>query len=113
MTHKIMDSGVVRDATPAEAAEIDARAAAAAEELVPEQVAMWQARAILIDAGLLDQVNAVLNAINDPVVRAKALAKFEYSNTVRRDDPLLTTVVPALGKTEAEIDAMFIAASKL
>ncbi|MDF3073463.1 MAG: hypothetical protein K0S54_1130 [Alphaproteobacteria bacterium] len=55
----------------------------------------------------------MLNAINDPVVRAKALAKFEYSNTVRRDDPLLTTVVPALGKTEAEIDAMFIAASKL
>lgn len=74
---------------------------------VPEAVAMWQARAILIEDDLLDDVNAVLAAIPDEKTRKLAQAKFEYSSTVRRDDPLVTEVFPTLGKTEADIDAMF------
>jgi hypothetical protein len=80
---------------------------------VPESVAMWQARAILIEDDLLDDVNSILAAIPDDKARKLAQAKFEYSSTVRRDDPLVTQVIPQLGKTEAEIDGMFVRAAGL
>ena len=79
----------------------------------PEQVAMWQARAILIEDDLLDDVNVALASIADEKARKLAQAKFEYSSTVRRDDPLVTQVIPKLGKTEVEIDAMFTRAAVL
>jgi len=74
---------------------------------------MWQARAIMIEDDLLDDVIAVLNSIPDEKARKIALAKLEYSSTVRRDDPLVTETIPALGKTEAEIDQMFFRAVRL
>lgn len=80
---------------------------------VPPFVAMWQARAIMIEDDILDDVNAYLAAIPDEKERRVAQAKFEYSNTVRRDDPLAKFVIPQLGKSEAEIDAMFIRAAAL
>jgi hypothetical protein len=81
--------------------------------VVPQSVAMWQARAILIEDDMLDDVSALLEAISDEKARKLALAKFEYSSTVRRDDPLVTQVIPQLGKTEAQIDEMFIRAAAL
>lgn len=113
MTYQVLDNGVVRDATPEEAAEIEARANTPQVPVVPESVAMWQARAVMIEEGILDTILAVLAAIEDEQARKLAQAKFEYSNTVRRDDPLVTLVIPALGKSEAEIDAMFIRAAAL
>jgi hypothetical protein len=80
---------------------------------IPEEVSMWQARAVLIEDDLLDAVNAVLAKIPDERARKLAQAKFEYSSTVRRDDPLVTTIIPQLGKTESEIDAMFVRAFAL
>jgi hypothetical protein len=109
----ILDSGIERAATPEEVAEIEARQQQAAAPEVPQQVAMWQARAILIEDDLLDDVNAALAAIPDEKARKLAQAKFEYSSTVRRDDPLVTQVIPQLGKSEAEIDAMFTRAAGL
>lgn len=110
---KTLDSGVERDMTPEEEAELAARQAAPLTPPVPEDVAMWQARAVMIEEGLLDTVLAVLAAIPDEQARKLAQAKFEYSNTVRRDDPLVTLVIPALGKSEADIDAMFFRAKAL
>lgn len=81
--------------------------------VVPQSVAMWQARAILIEDDLLDDVNAVLARIPDEKMRKLAQAKFEYSSTVRRDDPLVTEVIPQLGKSEVEIDQMFVRAARL
>jgi hypothetical protein len=81
--------------------------------IVPESVAMWQAREILIDEGMMTPIMAFINGMADPVAKEKALSKLEYSNTVRRDDPLVLYVIPALGKTEAQIDAMFIRAAAL
>lgn len=83
------------------------------ESGIPLAVAMWQARMILIQEGLMDGVLAALDGISDPIKRAQALAKFEYSPTVRRDDPLLDIIIPALGRSKEQIDAMFLAASKL
>lgn len=79
---------------------------------VPESIAMWQAREELIDRDLLSLVMTVLNAIEDPIKKAKALARFEYSSTVRRDDALLTEVLPVLGFSTEQTDDMFISASK-
>lgn len=84
-----------------------------AATVVPEQVAMWQARTILIEDDLLDEVDAFLAAIPDVKTRKLAQTKFQYSGTVRRDDPLVTNVIPALGKTEEEINQMFIRAAAL
>ncbi|HEV2612547.1 MAG TPA: hypothetical protein VGU61_19955 [Noviherbaspirillum sp.] len=80
--------------------------------VVPEQVAMWQARDAMIDADLLDDVEAAMAAIPDAKARKKAQQKFEYSNNMRRDDPLLKMLAPSLGLSEAQIDALFIAAAK-
>ena len=80
---------------------------------VPQSVPMWAAREVLIDAGLLDQTKAVFAAIVDPIEREKAQAKFEYSGTVKRDDPLIQLAVDTLGLTDLQVDDLFVAASKL
>jgi len=99
---------VYRDLTPDEIAELPSHSPE-----VPQQCAMWQARAILIEDDLLDDVIAVLGSIPDEKARKIALAKLEYSSTVRRDDPLVTETIPALGKSEGEIDQMFFRAVRL
>lgn len=113
MTYMVLDNGVEREATPEEAAEIGARASAAQVPVVPKFVAMWQAREILIEDGLLDDVYAYFETISDPVEKRKAISKFDTSNTVQRDDPLVRYVIPLMGKSEEEIDQMFIRANAL
>lgn len=107
-----LDNGVERAMTPDEIAEWEAGQEDAGPA-VPGSVAMWQARAIMIEDDILDDVNAELAAIPDEKARKLAQAKFEYSSTVRRDDPLVTFVIPKLGKSEAQINGMFIRAAAL
>lgn len=79
---------------------------------VPTQCSMLAARTVLYKAGLLGQVEAVLAAMEG---EDGDLARIKWTTalTVRRDDPLVVQVIPALGKSEAEIDAMFVAAVAL
>lgn len=76
---------------------------------VPRQVSMLAARTVLYKETLLQLVEDVIFAMPG---EAGDLARIKWATalTVRRDDDLVTQVIPALGKTEAEIDAMFIAA---
>lgn len=67
---------------------------------------MRQARLILLSAGLLDEVEA---AITTPEHRIW----WDYSTTVERNHPLVISVLTTLGKTSAQIDALFIQASTL
>ena len=67
---------------------------------------MRQARLALLDAGLLDEVEA---AITTPENRIW----WDYSTTVERNHPLVDAVLTALGKSPEEIDEMFIEAAKL
>lgn len=80
---------------------------------VPQAVAMWQAREILIDEGLLDDVYAYFETIGDPKEKRKAISKFETSSRVYRNDPLVLYVIPLMGKSEADIDEMFRRAAAL
>lgn len=76
---------------------------------VPRQVSMLAARTVLYKENLLQLVEDVIAAMPD---EAGDLARIKWATalTVRRDDDLVTQVIPQLGKTEAEIDAMFAAA---
>jgi hypothetical protein len=75
---------------------------------VPVAVAMRQARLALEAIGKLDDVDAAIAQAG-----RTAQIEWEYAHEVRRDAALVIGIGAALGLTEAEIDALFIAASEL
>lgn len=75
---------------------------------VPAAVAMRQARLALDAIGKLDDVDAAIAQAG-----RTAQIEWEYAHEVRRDAALVIGIGAALGLTEAEIDALFIAASDL
>ena len=77
------------------------------EELKVKSITPRQARITLLRAGMLDAVNqAVANN------REWAIT-WEFATEVKRDDPMIAAVQALLGKTDADIDALFIEASQL
>lgn len=79
---------------------------------VPAEVTMRQAQRALLDAGLLYAVEAAINALPEPPRRA-AKIDWERSSTMRRDSQFVQLLAPALGMTSTQLDALFVAASKL
>ena len=79
---------------------------------VPAEVTMRQAQRALLDAGLLDAVEAAINALPEPPRRA-AKIDWEMSSTMRRDSQFVQLLAPALGMTSTQLDALFVAAAKL
>ena len=94
------DSWVVYDAEPVSVAP------------VPAEVTMRQAQRALLDAGLLDAVEAAINALPDPPRRA-ALIDWTKSSTLRRDSQFVAVLAPGLGLDAAALDALFVAALKV
>src|SRR3989338_2902179 len=79
---------------------------------VPIAVPMRAARLALVSAGLFQGVDGAIQTI--PGTEGDiARTEWEYSNTLRRDHPLLVQLGPALGLTDAQIDALFVAASQI
>lgn len=80
--------------------------------VVPQAVPMRSARRVLYTEGLLATVEGIIAGMTG---EAGDLARIDWATAlmVRRDDPVVVTLIPALGKTEAEIDAMFIVAAAL
>lgn len=74
--------------------------------LVPASVTPLQARRALRGAGLLGLVESWLATQDDDARDA-----WEYAKTVERGDPILNAAGVALGMTESELDALFIAAA--
>ena len=112
MTIQVMVDGVVRDATPEELAEIEARAAAANQPTVPQEVSMRQARLALLGRGVLGQVDAAIDALPSPDSEA-ARIEWDYSSVVARNSPLVTMMGAALGLESAALDELFITAARL
>lgn len=77
------------------------------------EVTMRQARLALLGAGLLDDVTAALNAIENANAKAAALIEWEFSNTVKRDGVLVQQLAPTLGLTESQLDSLFAQAATL
>ena len=75
---------------------------------VPEVVTRRQALLALLAAGKLDQIELAIQ--NAP--RAVQIA-WEAAGTFERSNPLIEALAPQLGLTDADVDALFIQASKL
>ena len=73
--------------------------------VIPD-ISMRQARLALLADGLLDDIEA---AMSTPEYKIW----WEYSTVVERNNPLVEQVLATLGKSNAEIDQMFIGASQL
>ena len=80
--------------------------------VVPPSVTMRQARLALLGAGLLDDVDAAINALPSPQKEA-ARIEWEYSQEVQRHNGFVSVLAPLLGLTEAQTDALFLVAEGL
>lgn len=75
---------------------------------VPSSITPRQCRLLLLQQGLLSQVEAMI-AQQDEATRIT----WEYALDFLRDDPLLNQLAVSLGLTDAQIDEFFITASQL
>lgn len=97
------DHAVAADAVATEAARLAS---------IPQAVTMRQARLALLGAGLYTNVNAAVAAMPGATGDA-ARIEWEFSSTVGRHRPLVTALGTALGLSDAQLDALFIAAGAL
>lgn len=80
---------------------------------VPQQITRAQGKAVLIMRGLWPSVLAYVDSIADPT--EKALANVALHDTLKweRTSPTVTSAAQALGMTSADLDDLFVAASKV
>ena len=69
---------------------------------VPQVVTMRQARLALLNAGLLDTVNAAVSAAG-----GSAAIEWEFAQEVERNWTTLISLQPTLGLTDEQIDDLF------
>ncbi len=82
--------------------------------VVPESVTPRQIRLALIDRGIMpEEITAQLSAIEDPVLRAKSLAEWEFASEVKRNHPLIAQLTGALQFTDDDVDEIFREADAL
>jgi hypothetical protein len=80
---------------------------------VPMTAGMRQARLVLLQAGLLDQVDIAIAAVEDPVERRQIQITWEYSSDVSRNDPLVLRLATAFGLSDTQVDDLFRGAATL
>lgn len=85
---------------------------AIAEAAKPKEVTMRQARLALLQGGLLDQVTAAVVALPGDAGKA-AQVEWEYSNSLKRTQPLVTQLAAVVGLTSAQVDNLFAVAATL
>ena len=76
-------------------------------------VTMRQARLALLDIGLLDDVDAAIAGIADPITRRKAQIEWEFGSEVQRHNGVVSLLAAALGLTEQQLDALFTKAARI
>lgn len=78
----------------------------------PAKVTMRQARLALSAAGILPQVDAAINALEEPQISV-ARIEWDYSQEVQRDRELVQLLGPALGLSDEQLDDLFREAATL
>lgn len=86
--------------------------AAAYTASIPQVVTMRQARLALLAAGKLASVNSAIAGMSGAQGDA-ARIEWEFSSEVKRGQPLVKSLGPALGMSETQMDSLFIAAAAL
>lgn len=79
---------------------------------VPLSVTMRQARLALMASGMLDAVNAAVDAM-EGATGAAARIEWEFSSEVQRNKPLVQSMGAVLGLTESDLDNLFIQAASI
>lgn len=98
---------VTRAVIPWTTEEIEADKLAKYKASIPDSITPRQARLKLLEADLLDNLDAVITTN-----RAWQI-EWEYATEVKRDSPLIAAVATQAGLTSEQIDQMFIEASQL
>ena len=83
--------------------------APASVSAVPVRVTARQASLALLQAGYLDTVTTIINAMPLAQKRQAQIA-WDRAAYVYRSDPLVSAMATALGLTGAQVDALFVAA---
>ena len=81
--------------------------------VVPESVTRAQGKAALITAGLWPGALDFVAAIPDPTERALAEVALHDTQQWHRSSPFFNAAATALGLTGEQLDALFLAASKI
>jgi len=76
---------------------------------VPDQIQMWQARAILFRNGLLGQVEQAVKAATNPEIEIA----WEYAPNVVRQSAFVSAMAAAINLDNATIDNLFIEGAKI
>lgn len=79
---------------------------------VPRVLTMRQARLVLFTAGLINAVQTAIDSLPSPD-KEKAQIEWDYSNEVQRHNGFVAALGPALGLSEAQIDALFVTGATL
>lgn len=79
---------------------------------IPREIPNWRAKVILAGMGLLDPINAAIAAMPEPDRTVASLAWHGDAKLARRGKTVLG-LAAALGLTDAQVDALFIAADAL
>ena len=79
---------------------------------VPREVAHWRIALVLDQAGRLAQVESLIAGLPQPQYSV-ASAAWAGMSAIARRSPLVLAVAAALGYSDAEMDALFIAADSI
>ena len=82
------------------------------EVIIPQRITARQAQLALLDAGLLDDVDAIIEAL-PANVRAHVRIEWGRATHVERGSQVMQMVATALGLTAAQVDDLFVAAAGL
>lgn len=75
-------------------------------------VTMRQARLALLAIGKLNDVNSAINALPEPN-RTAALIEWDFASSVEKSSPLIQSLAPQIGISEAQLTDLFNSASLL
>lgn len=82
------------------------------EEFIPNEIESYQLRDWLIIHGKKHTVESILQNIENPLERERALNRWEYATKIPRNHIIVKMIGNILCMTEKEIDNVFIEASK-
>lgn len=97
------EEGIVHTVAEQEAAAIEADR----KSKVPQVVTIRQARLALLQAGLLDDIDAAIAASTDRALQID----WEFATQFKRDWPALIAMQPILGLTDKQVDDLFVLAA--
>lgn len=79
---------------------------------IPQKVTMRQARLALLGAGLLNLVEASIEALEEPL-KTQVKIEWEYSAVVERNSALVQQMASSLGLSGSQLDQLFLQANTL